>query len=194
MISRTTWILLGILLILLVGLFALQRSGSLGKAEVTPTQEPDFLFDLQGKSIIGLRILDRAGKSVEMQKVAGSIWTLVKPEGEPADTGRIESAIEQAGSLRILATLESALELDTIGLNPSAYQIVITLDDKQPQTAFIGNLTATGTGYYGFREGNPEVVVERANIDSLLSLLTDPPITKTPTPSPLAEILPTIQP
>jgi hypothetical protein len=70
MISRTTWILLGIFLILLVVLFALQRSGSLGKAEVTPTQVTAFLFDLQDKSITGLRITDRTGKSVEMQKVA----------------------------------------------------------------------------------------------------------------------------
>lgn len=194
MISRTTWILLGIFLILLVVLFALQRSGSLGKAEVTPTEETAFLFDLQDKPITGLRIIDRTGKSVEMQKVAGSIWTLVKPEGEPADTGRIASAIEQAGSLRILATLESALKLDTIGLNPAAYQIVITLDDERQQTAFIGNLTATGTGYYGYVEGRPEVVVEKVNIDSLLSLLTDPPIFKTPAPSPLPEMTPTIQP
>jgi hypothetical protein len=86
------------------------------------------------------------------------------------------------------------LELDTIGLNPAAYQIMITLDDEQQQTAFIGNLTPTGTGYYGFLEGQPEVVVEKVSIDNLLSLLTDPPILNTPTPLPLLETTPTIQP
>jgi len=194
MIRRTTWILLGIFLILLVVLLFLQRSGPKGEAETTPTEAVTFLFDPQGKSITGLRIADGTGHAVEVQKVAGSIWTLLEPVGEQADTGRIESAIEQAGSLRVLATLETALELDTIGLNPAAYQITITLDNEQQQTAFVGNLTATQSGYYAFLLGQPEVVVDKINIDGLLELLTNPPIMRTPTPPPAAEMTPTIQP
>ena len=126
--------------------------------------------------------------------MAGSISTLIEPVGEQADTGRIESAIAQAESLRILATLETALELDTIGLNPAAYQITITLDNEQQQTAFVGNLTATQSGYYAFLLGQPEVVVDKINIDGLLELLTNPPIMRTPTPPPAADMTPTIQP
>jgi len=194
MIRKTTWILLGIFLILLVVLFFLQRSGFQGEAETAPTEAVAFLFDLQGKSITGLRVTDGTGKVVEVQKIAGSIWTLLEPVGEQADTGRIESAIEQAGSLRVLATLETALELDTIGLNPAAYQITITLDNEQQQTAFVGNLTATQSGYYAFLLGQPEVVVDKINIDGLLELLTNPPIMRTPTPPPAADMTPTIQP
>ena len=194
MIRRTTWILLGIFLILLVVLVFLQRSGPKGEGETTPTEAVAYLFDQQGKSIIGLRVTDGTGKAVEVQKVAGSISTLIEPVGEQADTGRIESAIAQAESLRILATLETALELDTIGLNPAAYQITITLDDEQQQTAFVGNLTPTQSGYYVLLVGQPEVVVDKTAIDGLLNLLTDPPILRTPTSSPASELTPTIQP
>lgn len=194
MIRRTTWILLGIFLILLVVLVFLQRSGPKGEGEATLTEAVAYLFDSQGKSIIGLRVTDGTGKAVEVQKVAGSIWTLIEPVGEQADTGRIESAIAQAESLRILATLETALELDTIGLNPAAYQITITLDDEQQQTVFVGNLTPTQSGYYAFLLGQPEVVVDKINIDGLLKLLTDPPVMWTPTPSLAPEMTPTIQP
>ena len=194
MIRRTTWILLGIFLILLVVLFFLQRSGLTGETEATPTDPVTFLFDPQGKSITGLRVADRIGKVVEVQKVAGSIWTLLEPVGEQADTGRIESAIAQVESLRILTTLKTALKLDTIGLNPAAYQITITLDDEQQQTAFVGNLTPTQSGYYVLLVGQPEVVVDKTAIDGLLNLLTDPPILRTPTSSPASELTPTIQP
>jgi len=51
-------------------------------------------------------------------------------------------------------------------------------------TAFIGELTQIGGGYYVHVEGEPLFVVNSFGMDSLIEFLTDPAIYETPTPSP----------
>jgi Domain of unknown function (DUF4340) len=183
MIRRSTLILLGIFLILVLVAFFIQRSQDREGNEATPTPGVTLLIDTGGKTITGMRITASDGDLLELIKDAGGGWELVNLPDEAADETRIESAISNIEGLRVLSELESPPDLDVIALDPAAYSLTITLDDGSEIEAFIGAETPTQSGYYARQNGDKVVVVNGFNIDSLLELLSEPPILKTPTPS-----------
>ncbi len=184
MIRRSTWIMLGIFgLVLVVALF-IQRTQQQADDEATPTPGLTYLFDVQESTIIALRITGADEVSVAVQRNEEGNWVLLEAENEQADQDRIGSAISQAETLRVLTTLEEEPDLDVIGLDHPQYRVSITLADGGIQVAVIGRETPTGSGYYARLEGNPLQVVNKSSVDSLLEILTDPPIAPTPTPEP----------
>ena len=161
-------------------------------AEATPTAGLTYLFDAQGSEVIGLRITDAEGNSVAVQRGEGGEWELSEPEGEPADQARIESAAALVGTLRVLSTLEQEPEAEVIGLNPAEYRLAITLANGASQEALIGSETPTGSGYYARLEGGPLQVANKTSVDSVLELLSNPPISATPTAE--IEVTETVEP
>jgi hypothetical protein len=185
MIRRSTWIMLGAFVLVVAAALVFQRAQERSAAEATPTPGLTYLFDVQDETLIGLRISDAQENSVAVQRDEGGEWTLLEPSGEPADQSRVESAVSQAGTLRILSTLDQTLDLNVIGLDAPSYQISVTLASGRRITALIGSQTPTGSGYYAkVEDGGPQQVVNKSSVDSLLELLTNPPIAPTPSPSP----------
>jgi hypothetical protein len=180
MIRRTTWIFVALFVILLGVLFYLQRADGTGAGAETPTLAAAFFLDTQEKDIDGLRIADDTGQSVAVARGEDGSWTLVEPAGQPADTARIEAAILQAESWRIVDALENAPPADVAGLEPPQYRVEATLSDGGEQTALIGDQTPVQNGYYARLEGGPVVVVAQTSADTLIELLATPPIAVTP--------------
>lgn len=177
MIRRNTWIVLGIFAILLAGAWLYQRSQSGADADATPTAGVSLLIEPGGRTISALQISNKEGTSVSMILDPAGVWELVEPGGEPADENRIQSAVSQAGQLRILAPVQSEIDLGTIGLDPAQYTIEITYSDGNEATAYFGDETPTASGYYGYLQDNRQLqIVNKFSVDSLLELLTDPPI------------------
>jgi hypothetical protein len=182
MIRRSTWVTLGIFAIVLVAAIIIRQTGQKAAADATPTPGSAYLFSAQDSAIIGLRITDTDENSVAVQRAEDGSWSLVQPEGEQADQDRIDSLVSQAESLRVVSTLDTQPELTAIGLEPPQYRLSITLADGQQQVAEIGSTTPTNSGYYARLGGGDLQVVSKSGLDSLVGMLTDPPIAPTPTP------------
>jgi hypothetical protein len=193
MIRRSTWIILGIFILLILIVIIWQRVHEDQQAKITPTPATSYLFDLAGESITGIEISSPGGRIVSASKNPDGSWTLEEPAGEPADSGRIDSAVGFASGLQVISTLAKVGDLETLGLNPASYQIVLTLQNKTRSKVFIGGLTPTQNGYNVLIEGQPLKIVERYSLEEVLSLFDDPPILR-PTPIIEEPLLPAVQP
>lgn len=195
MIRRNTWILLGIFVILLVGAWLFQRDNQDEEAQTTPTEGVSLLFEIGERTITAIRIADNQDNAVAVMLNSDGSWELVVPEGEPGDEARIASAVSQAEQLRVLSPVESELDLGTIGLDPAQYTIEVTYSDGSEETAYFGDETPTGSGYYAYMQDNEQLqVVNKFSVDSLLDLLNDPPIAAPTTPAPESVVTPTASP
>lgn len=197
MIRRPTWILLGVFGLALGIAWYFQRLPNDSGGDATPTEGVTFLFATQANPIVTLRISDSVGNVVSVNKDVEGNWSLIEPESSEADQGRIEAAVMQAEGLRILSTLEAQPDLKVIGLDPPVYRLQVTLEDGQHQNAFIGDLTPTGSGYYGHLDGGQLQVLNKFNVDAILEILDEPPLAPTPTPptpSPEADATETTEP
>jgi len=193
MIRRSTWIILGVFLILVVAVLIWQRVQENQQAQITPTAAVSYFFDLGGKTIIGISITGPASQSVSATKNADGSWTLTDPSGQPADSGRIDAAVGSASGLVVISTLNQVEDLETLGLNPASYHIELTLDDGSRLIASVGGLTPTQSGYNAFIEGQPLKIVERYALEDILTLLSNPPILQ-PTPNGEGTLAPPVQP
>ncbi len=178
MIRRTTWIILGIFLILIASTLVWQRYGKEDTAEVTPTTDQELLLKLTTK-VTGLRIEGAGSQIVEVIRDEQGQWKLIVPEGHETETDSVESAVSQLSNLSVLSKFEQGLDLGSTGLVIPAYRITITLEDDQQISLDVGKVTATGSGYY-VRMGEKGVyVVSKYSLDSILELVQKPPIKPT---------------
>jgi len=194
MIRRSTWIILGIFLVLVAVVLIWQRVDETQQAQITPTPSARYLFDLGDNTITGIAITGPAGQSVAATKNADGSWTLDEPSGQTADSSRIDAAVGTASGLQVISTLDQAGDLETLGLNPASYHIELTLSDGSQLIAFIGNLTPTQSGYNVLIEGQPLKIVERFALENVLDVLANPPILLQTAPTGDGENAPTIQP
>lgn len=196
MIRKPTLVLLVIFVVMAFGVVLWQKSRSEEEASTTPAPGIQFLFETGGRRISGIVIYDSLGGRVELQRLENDTWTLIDPADGVADETRIQSAVSEIEALRLLSDLESLPEKDIVGLDTPAYYIKVIFEDGQQKLAAIGNATPTGSGYYVSLDGGPVWVVNKMGVDNLVELLDDPPVIRTPTPTPTSvpEITSTPQP
>jgi hypothetical protein len=183
MIRRSTWVVLILFALVLAVAIVFEQSQKGKQAEATPTAQTANLFDTAGRTITALQITDMEGNQVAMKQDDTGAWTLQQPEGMEPDTSRIESAVSQVESLQVTTQLENPPAPDIVGLDSPAYQVEVTFGDGSTQTAFIGDQTPTQNGYYARAGNGPVVIVEKFGVESIVDLVTDPPVIQTPTPT-----------
>ena len=200
MIRRSTWIVL-VVFIGLIGLtWYLQyyKKGAGEAADATATPALSYLFQAASPDLVsGLQVIGSDGKTMTLNKTPDGTWMIEEPSLQSADNVRVAPAINTASTLRILSELEPQPALDDLGLQTPQYQVNLTLADGEKQVAYIGDATPIGSGYYSRREGGKVVVVNKASLDAVIGLYSNPPIPPTPTaelPMPAVEASPTVQP
>ena len=182
MIRRSTWMMV-VVFVALVGLaWYLQRQGGPEEITATPTPSPGYLFEVAEEDIVRLRIDGQDGRQVEVARDEEAGWSLVVPQAEATDQGRVTSAVTQSAALRIIALLENPPGPEAIGLAPPAYIVSLDLADGSERVVEVGALTPTGSGYYARLSGEAPVILNRGALEVLLRLLDEPPIA-TPTPA-----------
>jgi hypothetical protein len=82
--------------------------------------------------------------------------------------------------MRTVSILDLEVDLADLGLDQPKNWIVLTLSNGEQKTAFIGDVTPTNSGYYAYSSGVPVQVVNKANVDGVLGILTEPPILTQP--------------
>ena len=189
MIRRSTWIILGIFILLITATLVWQRYEKEAEAKVTPTTEQDLLLNLNSK-VTGLRIEGVGSQIVEVVRDEQDSWKLIIPEGQETDSDSVEAVVSQLSSLRILSAFEQGLDLGGTGLVVPSYKITIRTDNGQQINVNVGKATATGSGYYVHLGEEGVYVVSKYSLDSILNLLENPPIKPTQTPLVETEISP----
>jgi hypothetical protein len=194
MIRRSTWILLGIFLVLGVGAILWQRSQDQKTAEATPSPGASLLLEAGAQTISKLRITASTGGLIALEKDPSGGWILVNLPAETADGTRIGSVLSDITGMRILTEIETPPQNDVIGLEPPDYRLTIGYATGTEDEVLIGSKTTTQSGYYATLNGGPVVILNAFNVENVLKILTDPPVVKTPTPSPSPEGTSTAQP
>lgn len=167
MLKRTTWILLGVLAVLIGVAFLTQRKVGETASDIKPTQTVTLLGS-DGSDISKVEIANRQGQTVTAA-LNDQAWTI-----EPADAtltpGNIAELTTTLASTSVLATLQGSLPAEETGLDHPAYIIKTTSAAGLTQVIKIGNATPTGSGYYAQVDDGNTLVVGSVNIDRVVEL------------------------
>jgi hypothetical protein len=148
-----------------------------------PTAEITYLFTAEEGTPTSIRIESKAGEVVEVTRDAENAWALILPEKAAADPGSTEAAASQVTTMRILERLPT-VAAEAVGLDLPDYKLVVKFTSGVERIIEIGVITPTESGYYVRASDGGIVIVSRSAVDSLLTLLTDPPYLETPIPLP----------
>ena len=188
MIRRSTVVYVLLLLVLVGAYYYLNNREK--PADIGLTAEPGvqvtpeaFLFTPDEGTPTSIRIKSKAGETVEVARGEDNAWALIQPEKAKADQAAAEAAASQVTTMRILDTVPD-LDPSIVGLKEPEYVLTIKFKGGAERTADIGVITPTESGYYVREAADKIVIVSKSAIDSLLGMLTNPPYSETPTPTP----------
>ena len=120
---------------------------------------------------------------LEIDRAVDGAWSVSQPVEGPADTSQAEAAATQLSALRVLGEVQVAPE--DAGLTKPAYTLTAVFTGGTQHTLEIGDMTPSMTGYYARLDGGPVLIIGTPGIQSLIGMVTTPPYSETPTPSPL---------
>jgi len=181
---RSTWIVL-IIFLGLAGLvvFLNQKEPPADETDVTPTATVEYLFSQDDGLPTSIDIQSDSGEQVTVERNEEGVWVLKQPIEAEADQGSAEAAATQLTSLRIVFRPEVAPT--DVGLVQPSYTMTVKLTGGIVKIVRIGDLTPTSSGYYTSVNGSNEIlIVGKTGLDSLLTMVTSPPIVGIPTPTP----------
>jgi hypothetical protein len=184
MIRRTTWIILGVFVVLLGLAWYLQRGKPATAVQATPTPGRQYMFDIQESNIKKLEIANNQGQRVILGRDSKGVWSLEEPQADATDVAQAESAVTQLVTLSVVSTMAATPQPDASGLNSPTDVITLTMNSGPLQIAYIGKTTPIQNGYYAqLGKDGPVMVVNTDGLDSFLRILESPPILGTATPT-----------
>jgi hypothetical protein len=182
MIKQTTWIFLGVLVLVLVSYIVITSQPSEISSQSTPTVlGENFLVTSADGKLQSLRIYDQHNRNVQIQRDANGIWIVTQPAQEAADQSLAGAAETQVGALRIVTILQSQFNLVDAGLDSPAYTLELIFDSGKKHVIQVGTLTPTNSGYYVSYDQKNLYIIGQAGIDALVNLLAAPPFVATQT-------------
>jgi hypothetical protein len=172
MVRKQTWILLGVLAVLLGLAYYLQQNPVAGSVSATPSPTPtaNMLEGWTSNDIVWIEFKNFDGYIVDLTKEDQTGWML-GPEGdEMVEPGNVEQIRAQIVDIRTLALLDPGYNLESVGL--AAPSNILTVKDAQGRKAIIlfGNQTPTESGYYVQVNGEAPKVVSKYAVESLFDL------------------------
>lgn len=190
-----TWVTVVLLVLAIAGAYLINRNAeSTAEAEITPTVEPQYLFDVTSivKSIEVTRL---AGEPVRLER-KDNVWVLTKPFETEADAGLAEAAASQVFVLQI--NQEITGNPSDYGFDEPSVVIAIEFENGNKNTLEVGDANPIGTGYFVRLDNEKIFLVSLSGIDSLATLADFPPYLNTPTPTstplpPTETLVPTIE-
>ncbi len=189
MIKRPTWFLLAILALVIVAYFVIKNRLPAASTTATPTALGNNFLVTQADGVLeSIHIADKQNRVVQMQRDSRGTWIVELPTLGAADQALAGAAETQVGSLRIVSTLDSQLNLVDAGLDSPAYTIELTFTSGLKHLIQVGTLTPTSSGYYVRFDTANIYVVSQPGIDALLNLLAAPPYAATETLVPTTEL------
>src|SRR3990172_2359922 len=176
MIRRTTWILLGFLVIASIGYAVSRQMGAKAPAG-EPAAPTESLWNLIAEQVDSVRLVDpTSGRLIVIRRDPQSGWRMSAPRSGEADAGRIELALAGLLAPAIRETLADPGDLAAFGLAPPQARITVIMIEGTSRSLDVGSLDPTGSVYYvRLTEGSELDMVSRFSMDDLLGLIQDPP-------------------
>ena len=174
MIRRSTWVVLGSFLALLVLAITIsRRTPDIETSTAAPSPEP--LWELSSNAIGGLFIENfEADVLVELQRDAEFGWLLLQPQEGPADAAKVEEAVSWLARPQPSRVFVSEENLSQFGLLDPIARVTIILNEEESESFIIGNEAPTGNSTYIAIEGKPQVyVVSKFSLDSVINLTVE---------------------
>jgi len=186
MVRHSTWIMLVVFVILIGSAWLFQRYQS-DKTDfattTTPTPTLTNIYDLIGRQVNVVIILDSNGEKIEFNRISESEqWSIANIPLDQMDSFQIESNFAQLFSIKVQETLTHTPPLDAIGLVIPAYTIGLKTVDGESIITYVGSLTPIGRGYYVRVDSGPIVIVDNVVLDEVINMFVNPPLIVTPTP------------
>ena len=147
MIRRTTWIILGVFVVLLGVAWYLQNSKPAAAVQSTPTPGRQYLFEIQESNIKKLEITNDQGKRVVLARDASGVWSLQVPKAAATDVGQAESAVTQLVTLSVVNTTAATPPVAASGLGNPTEVITVTMSNRPLPIAYIRKQTPIQKGY-----------------------------------------------
>jgi hypothetical protein len=156
-------------------------TSALATKTIAPATSRLFLIDPNDGPVELISITDVNGKTVTLDKSSGR-WIVTLESEFPADQTKSESAAGQALNLRIIKEFDQAPDPAGLGLTQPVYTIQLGLANKSDITFSIGDITATGSGYYVKTRENKLFILSKSEVESLTRYFSTPPLLATATP------------
>lgn len=193
MVRRSTWIVLGVFVVLLALALLLPRLKETDEAEATPTSMPiiqQSLFDVDDLVVVQIEIASQDGQSLVLQRdLTLGEWSVAGAEAGTTDVFAAGSVAGQIFGLVIQLEIEDPPPLSDMGLSAPAYTITMIRDTGEQVVLKIGDLIPVGGGYYAQVGIGPVVVLSDVAVESILYSLETPPLLPTATPTASPEVV-----
>ena len=186
---RNTVILVVIAVVVVAGVYFTEgRRDTSQDAAKTSSGQSGQVLDLKAADVTRLTVADNSGKAVEVTK-SGDAWTLTAPSQGPADSPRVDSAVQQLAGTKASRKIEAKdVDKAAFGLDKPAYIITLgtTAGDK---TLTVGGQTPDKSSDYVQKADDPAAyLLSTFTVSAATDMLSRPPLP--PTPAPALTVLP----
>jgi hypothetical protein len=189
MIRKSTWIVLGVFLVLAVAAIFIRWSPSSPIKQPTATPVSTAMaYALAGITSTDVNALTLESVEGKTHLVRNADLTWTRNDEDIVEAGKVEELLANILTMRVLAELAPDYSLDSVGLNQPTQIITIETSDRAVRIA-IGGLTPTGTGNYLQIDSQPVIVVSKYSIETILQTFANA-VPSTPTPD-MTELTPT---
>jgi hypothetical protein len=201
MIKKSTWIVLGVLAVVIVAFLLIQSNTAEEETPElpTPTFQPTLLaLDDQAIQTITYRQIDL--EEIKLERVATLEWEVTSHPESLITAGKVEELLSYLSDLRIISTLPDPPPLEDIGLQEPVRAFIIEFENGDSYTIEIGIQTPLNNGYYARVDDGEIIIIPLMNVDQAVNVMINASIPPTPTPDPEAttplpddEITPTVE-
>jgi len=190
---RTTLILLGALVVLIVGWLLLRNSNIATSSSATPTVTPVTYVWQETGDVSSIDVMSGTQTVSVRQDLSTTVWSVTAPISDTADTSQVGTAADSLKALVATAVLTDASDLAQYGLDKPVMTVKMATGGSTPANhSFVtGKTTIDSSGYYIKADSDKNVyVIANTLVEQLKSWLTTPP-KAVPTATPLPAETPT---
>jgi hypothetical protein len=182
MIRKSTWITLGLFIVVLAfAIYWTSFRAPESPEESTPMPQPPW--SLFSSEIEGLKVEDfESGESVELARDSEGGWARMTPEQGPVDSEMVEQSISWLASPSVTRQISAEGDLTQFGLSEPRGSVTILLTDGSSMVLLIGDNSPTSSMTYTLVPDSPDVLlVSKYDVNSILEFI-DLELVPTPTP------------
>ena len=182
--TRTTLVLLALLILVAGGVYFIEFRKPAGGAVATPNAAGSTtLLTLTAPAINSITVRDIVSNTqVSATRDVSSTWRLSDPAGQLADAATMDSLTGQLASIYVQRTLTPTGSLGEYGLLTPTLSVQIDWVSGSLSFA-VGDMTPSKGAYYVQKPGDTHVyLVGTGLVDELRKLAEKPPVAVTPTP------------
>ena len=183
--TRTTLVLLALLILVAGGVYFIEFRNPAGGAVATPNAAGSTtLLNLTAPAINSITVRDTVSNTqISATRDVSGTWRLSDPAGQLADAAAMDSLTGQLASIYIQRTLTPTGSLGEYGLLTPTLSAQIDLVSGSLSFA-VGDMTPSQGAYYVQKLGDTHVyLVGTGLVDDLRKLAQRPPVAATPTPA-----------